>query len=155
MRTRRHRLQAPRRGATMIELLVSLVVLSLILLGVLPVLDMAVQSGRGAENTSSASSVATRVIETLKLYRSIQNAGGTLPAEIGSLGPTAEPVEVTDEGIWGSVGIDPARFDVTYAIAADPTTGKMQARVNVRTNDPLAGKRGGGEKWVEFTSLIE
>jgi type II secretory pathway pseudopilin PulG len=155
MRPWGERLRGPRRGATMIELLVSLVVRSQVLLGILPVLDLASQSGRGAENTSEASSVATQVIETLKLYRAIQNAGGTLPSELGTLAVTVDPVEVTDEGIWGSLGIEPDRFDMTYELAADGVTGRLQVRVNVRTTDPLAGNRGGGEKWVEFTSLIE
>ena len=142
----------------MVGLLVSLVVLSMIFLGILPVLDLAVTSDRSAENTSSASSVGTQVLETLKLYRAIQVAGGTVPSEFGGFAPTGEeddPYEVAEVGVWQSLGVDPDRFDITYTLVNDAVSGRLQARVSVTTTDTLAGNRGGGDKWVEFTSLID
>ncbi len=142
------------RGMSLLEFLVALMLLSVVLLAILPVMDRAVLSDRGAHNTTGGSFAALQIMEMLKLYRDIQLEGTAIPPEFGGFAPdTPDPYQVDDTGVWATLGIDPSLFDMSYTLTNDATSGKLTARVSVTSRESLAGA--GGSKWVEFTSTIE
>ena len=148
-------LRTDQTGTTLIELLVALLVFSGIILGILPVMHQASRSDLGSQSTTRSSYVASQIMETLKIYRTIQNSGGAIPEELATFAVTPEPYQIDGSGVWTTLGVDPDRFAMSYVLSADPTSGRLIARVSVTSIDALVNQGGGGNRWVEFSSSLE
>ena len=143
------------RGLSLVEMLVATALLGGIILGILPLMHTSARLDRGSRNTTESSYVASEIMEILKMYRKFQLDGAVIPAELGQFTPdTPDPYEVDGTGVWGTLGVDPTRFEMTYTLTNDPLSGGLVATVSVRSQDPMASGSG-GDKWVEYVSAIE
>lgn len=141
-------------GTSLVELMVALVVFGGIVIGILPLMHQSNVADLGSTSVTRGSQVAMDIMEILKLYRAIANAGGAVPDELAGFAISADPYEVTGEGIWTVLALDVERFEMDYTLSTDADTGRLLARVGVTSRDTIAGQ-GGGNRWVEFVSAIE
>jgi len=142
-------------GTTLFELLVALLVFSGIVLGILPVMHQASRSDLGSQSMTQSSYVASQIMETLKIYRTIQNTGGVIPDELAAFAVAVDPYEIDGNGVWTTLGVDAERFAMSYVLSAEPTSGRLIARVSVTTVGAQVNQGGGGNRWVEFSSSLE
>ena len=135
------------RGSSLLEILVALGVFAVIVFSLLPLLDQAVVSDYSSQNTTEASYAATRIMETLKVFRSIQLSGGAIPEEFNSF--EVGEYSIDDEGVWTELHFDPELFEMDYELEIEPVTAILLARVSVTSKSPY------NEQTVEFTSAVE
>ncbi len=109
------------RGASLVEVLVAMLLLLFVMLGVLPLLVMALQVERVAEAQSEMSRKAQAVVEIVRVVRSTGNGGssGILPLAAGTRNL---PYTAADTGFdfWGPAGVGvveaTARYRLTYEV---------------------------------------
>jgi len=141
-------------GTSLIELMIALLIFSGMVIGILPIMHQASLSDRGAHSTTHSSYVAGQIMETLKMYRAMQIAEIDIPDDLGGFAVTDDPYEIDGSGTWTLLGVDPERFDMSYSLQTDVTSGRLLARVSVTGKDLLASQ-GGGNRWIEFVSAID
>ena len=142
------------RGTTLIELMIALLVFAILVIGILPILTQATGTDLGAQSVTRSGLVAGEIMELLKMYRAMQNAGNAVPDDLGGFAITGDPVVIDGTGTWEVLQLAPDRYEMTYTLSADAFTGKLLATVGVTSSDTVAGS-GGGNRWVEIASAIE
>jgi type II secretory pathway pseudopilin PulG len=110
------------RGSSLVEVLVSMVILLFVMLGTLQMFTMALVVDRVADAQAEMTRKARTVVEIIRIVNSTQQSGtsGVLPL---SEGARSLPIEVYEDGFdfWGPSGYgvieENARYEISYEVA--------------------------------------
>ena len=141
----------PRRGSTLIEVLIAMAILALLMVGVLQLFSLSLLTDSGSAARTDMTLKAQQVAENLRYLHFVRKSGGTLPANTG-LPATPTDGLVTDlpydgtEAEWAYWGPNGANvfeqasppFRVSYTYAASTTPNYWFVTVSVIPSAPTA-----------------
>lgn len=134
-RIERPRTADRRRGTTLIEVLIAMVILALLMIGVLQLFSLALVTDSGSAARTDMSAKAAQVAENLRYLHFLRSQGGFVPANTGvptgiTNGTTVDlPWDGTETtwAYWGPAGANvleqvkpPYRISYTYATSTTP-----------------------------------